>query len=62
MSDWQPIETAPVNQEVLVWVVRKGGGNIVSAKNSTGSQWWAIDTGAVIATHWQPLPAPPKQT
>lgn len=67
---WQPIETAPDDEDVLVWVVsdtHKTTSTQIGYKDVAGSQyWWITPSGAAIeiydyrATHWQPLPAPPS--
>jgi hypothetical protein len=67
MSDnWQPIETAPEQTDVVVYIpkakrrpVRLGRYGI---KGDGGRLWtyggeFAFDVG--VATHWMPLPAPP---
>jgi len=52
-SEWQPIETAPKDQEILVWA--HGIGQWVSK-----FAWW--DCGAHRKpTHWMPLPEPPHE-
>lgn len=57
---WQPIETAPMKTDVLVYAPRWGRKPlVVQAANPTGGQWWARGVGAVRPTHWMPLPAPP---
>ncbi len=62
MSEWQPIETAPLGLEVLLLVPRRRlAPRVVSAHNLTGRQWWATNIGPVTkATHWMHLPEPPK--
>lgn len=65
--DWQPIETAPLNTEVLIC---KDGieifiGEVVhdEAENKlwihTDSCWWRIANHDFV---WMPLPKPPEQT
>jgi hypothetical protein len=63
MSAWQPIETAPQDEEFLVWhrqqirQVRlyKALGDVVP--HNTVIDPWA---GRMwVATHWMPLPDPP---
>lgn len=50
-SAWQPIETAPPGQRVLLWVARGCGEH--------GATVGVVGLVACLnATHWQPLPAP----
>ena len=69
MSEWQPIETAPKDgTEVFLWTEEKP--NIVVAYWDTyeGSGWWRFSESVLSdiagevenATHWMPLPEPPK--
>jgi len=55
-TEWQPIETAPEQQEVLVWC--KHGVRIAAYLHG----WWATVPGSYTAypTHWQPLPESPE--
>ena len=64
---WQPIETAPYDDEpVLIY----DGNMVCSARRVKGHRkWWWTTHGATgyecepdfdEPTHWQPLPAPPK--
>ena len=63
MSDWQPIDTAPPNEPVLVWVV----GELRLARWKYGSGWnsWLTIPGQyqlpVQPTHWRPVPDPPTE-
>lgn len=64
MSEWQPIETAPSHGEFLVTGYlfndpEKGRWTCVA----NGSEDFPVDDrGDVLeyATHWMPLPEPPK--
>jgi hypothetical protein len=52
---WQPIETAPKNQRVLVW----DGQDVIGATFG-GVRWWSADDETRISpTHWRPLPEAP---
>ncbi len=66
--NWQPIETAPKGQNVLVW----SSGDVVIAQGAHGL-WIATVEGfpayygysdetilLTKPTHWMPLPEPPK--
>lgn len=70
--EWQPIETAPDDERVLVWA--QGFHNPVVAENSV-YDWLMMGPGEhdlpcdgspagglfrLKPTHWMPLPAPPK--
>ncbi len=60
---WQPIETAPKNTPVLIWIL----GEIRHAYLKSGGGWnhWLTVSGKYgmpkdyPPTHWMPLPAPP---
>lgn len=62
MTQWQPIETAPFAEWVLVWgptsIVR------VAAKcERQNTVWWSEGRAGAVSvklTHWAPLPAPPS--
>lgn len=76
MSEWQPIETAPKDgTPVDLWccppshALSTGGGRTPDCwfSNGTWWEWCEVDAGddqcrrAVHnATHWMPLPEPPK--
>lgn len=63
MGEWQPIETAPKDGEILVaWP----SGMVRSAhrdKHWSGGPCWSTSGGLYFGslqpTHWMPLPAPP---
>ena len=69
MSDWQPIETAPKDIELILlyqdgYGVRAGYWDDVT---SDVPCWFAAETQLITAgkfrpTHWMPLPAAPKVT
>lgn len=64
MTDWQPIETAPEEREVLV---RLANGQITNARQLRGfpnndETYWRTMTGMVHSPHhWMPLPTPPTE-
>lgn len=59
MSEWQPIETAPTNERVLVYESFNGSFDIHIVKWFNG--YWESNMGAQFyPTHWMPLPEPPK--
>lgn len=62
---WQPIKTAPRNTTVLVW--DKSTGECEKAFFSITSSKWEFEgiladkrPEGPLATHWMPLPRPPK--
>jgi hypothetical protein len=72
MTDWQPIETAPVNTDVLIWdswdvcMARKGKKGWLAmgcdgpAIKSQGDTWTDYQEPG-FPTHWMPLPLPPAE-
>ncbi len=71
MSEWQPIETAPTNISVLVYIPNaehygEGIYRAILVDMGTGKRWHAstLHMGRDInpenrPTHWMPLPEPP---
>lgn len=70
MSEWQPIETAPTDTELLLFAkVHMALDNYTADFLSVGmlETWytheWVDHDGeplSFIPTHWMPLPKPPK--
>jgi hypothetical protein len=58
MNGWQPIETAPMGQRVLAFT---DGYGVRVAQVEEGGRVW-IETYGTTATHWMPLPDPPKES
>lgn len=59
MGEWQPIETAPRDGTLVLCWLNIGGHALVYRHRSA---WRTGPIGeAVKPTHWQPLPAPPKE-
>ena len=63
-SAWQPIESAPKDQEILVYT--RPWGAIIAVLSSEFGEWLSrmqvpvsIREGDEFPTHWQELPAPP---
>lgn len=67
--DWQPIETAPEMETVLLYAP---GLVHVGHFNTTNNKWWTYTNGEgtisevnlnswAKPTHWMPLPEPPSQ-
>jgi len=67
MSEWQDIETAPANKPVLCgrWVPGWDGGmrwerfTAIAWHSSFFGLFRSKAYGAIVFTHWQPLPSPP---
>ena len=63
MSEWQPIESAPKNTEILVYTPIDG---VVSSSYQHGC--WQKLTRVLMGgkendpTHWMPLPPAPEET
>lgn len=68
MSEWQPIETAPFDKWFLAWGDPTAYDDAVFVVKKFMQPDWHFkgphiqtDDGADIeATHWMPIPAPPK--
>lgn len=64
MSEWQPIETAPKDGDILVWGPHGHGHMVVFWGTSSGPEfpWGTLDGTAYpeVFTYWMPLPEPPK--
>jgi hypothetical protein len=67
--EWQPIETAPGTsrngRRVDIWCICEGEGRrFTDCFYNMRDETWDVDefpvTGLWIATHWTPIPAPPK--
>lgn len=67
MAEWQPIATAPRDgTEVLLWGACRPRNSGTRYAGDANVGWWSVYgwhtrvAGEVcMATHWQPLPAPP---
>ena len=70
MSDWQPIETAPVNKTVLFWWRPINPNPYAEAcvigqiSSYEEGKWWDSARGEYQdvwhVTHWMPLPGAPR--
>ena len=63
MSEWQPIETAPIVGTILIasWSEEQSR-YIVDAgfwEDFDGGAWWPYTI--INPTHWMPMPAPPAR-
>ncbi len=71
MTQWQPIETAPKDKNLLLWWIPRDGNRYAEAiiigqvSFYEEGQWYNVQTGIYqdIAhiTHWMPLPDKPPQ-
>lgn len=63
--DWQPIETAPKNERLLLLRQKDGdewSGTFVGYWSHSRSSWmYGIGRRIPNPTHWMPLPEPPEQ-
>lgn len=61
MTEWQPIETAPLAEWVLVWGPTSIVRSAALCRDETGRTWWTEGRGQITIklTHWAPLPEPP---
>jgi len=75
LTGWQPIETAPEHEPILVWVPEENRGwdsaeVVIIYRYADGMSFWTnggSNGGSDVyfrkePTHWQPLPAPPGTT
>ena len=65
MTEWQPIETAPMNVEIIV-----SNGDYVMPASKRSVEWgdqsvtiWICQGGEIYnwPTHWMAYPEPPKE-
>ena len=63
---WRPIETAPKDAHALLWIDIVIGQPLVVQgcwfhdDDADEKGWIDLDGNVLNATHWMPLPAPPK--
>ena len=63
MSEWQPIETAPLDgKEILITTAGIGTLVRVGFWDEAREGVWSVWPGRerMIPTHWMPLPPPPQ--
>jgi hypothetical protein len=64
MNNWQPIETAPKDEQDILLFEAEGGEQFVGFSKGDGQYQYAyVPHGICVVctpTHWQPLPAPPE--
>jgi len=69
--EWQPIETAPKEKDILMWWTPRTPNKYAEAcvigriMDREPSGWWNGQRGQMESmdrvTHWMPLPQPPVQ-
>jgi len=64
-NEWQPIETAPKDCELLGWYYSEGSTNYMIIR-WFNDRWISIGINDIEEcpqqpTHWRPLPQPPKE-
>ncbi len=64
---WQPIETAPTDEDFLAWSEGEtvGMARLAISGEYCETVWWndadqEYQDGTWIPTHWMPLPPPPE--
>jgi hypothetical protein len=69
VSEWQPIETAPLSRAVLVYIPSRYPSvyRAIQLESFTNVPRWhsvawscGSDVDARLMTHWMPLPDPPE--
>lgn len=60
--EWQPIDTAPHDEESYILAWDEYGYNVVRfcGGDDTDTQWFDGEF-FISPTHWMPLPEPPKE-
>jgi hypothetical protein len=65
MTEWQPIDTAPRDTQILLFVppsgVYIGEGWTDHTRDEKPAYFYDLEVGEIQPTHWMPLPAPPKK-
>ena len=63
-DDWQPIDSAPTDTEILVYTRQWG---VIVARHSEEHETWFSRMQVPVTlgedempTHWRPVPAPPE--
>lgn len=57
---WQPIESAPLDTDILVFLMDEHLGPMFRVVFNSCSGEWSDGLDVYSPTHWQPLPAPPE--
>ncbi len=58
---WQKIETAPIEDVVLVYIPHSAGGYVTGGVLLKSGDWVNnTDIEFIKPTHWMPLPEPPN--
>ncbi|WP_312707258.1 DUF551 domain-containing protein [Stenotrophomonas sp.] len=59
-TQWQPIESAPLDTDILVFLMDEHLGPMFRVVFNSCSGEWSDGLDVYSPTHWQPLPAPPE--
>ncbi len=62
-SEWQPIETAPKDQYIDIWIcssINPDYGSRVTNVCKTNKGWIGFDATYLYPKYWMPLPKPPE--
>jgi hypothetical protein len=62
-NEWQPIDTAPMQEYVILWSPAEPEGKVLVGYLSGRNQWYDESNGLHIdpaPSHWMPLPEAPK--
>lgn len=63
MSEWQPVETMPLEVTVLAYTLQGAMGLATREEHGIAKHGITLYMGRDNSvTHWMPLPAPPKVT
>ena len=60
MMIWQPLETAPLDEVVLLWCGTVVFGTVFQYHDGTREGASSMARGNIKFTHWMPLPPPPE--
>lgn len=59
MSEWQPIETAPTDNRLLILCRAGSAFSFIGSRHASGiAGWFDIGGAQRDPTHWQPFPKP----
>ena len=58
MSEWQPIETAPKDESIILVYSTEDGWAVATWNDGN---WWTDGGWSHYPTHWMPLPPAPEQ-
>jgi hypothetical protein len=61
-NEWHPIETAPIDKEILTYRPSTTRGEVIATAAWIARDWRPSDGAGGIITHWMPLPPPPPKS